>query len=353
MLIGAALAAAMSVGGGAAAQGAEDDVAWQRKLFAEGNALYDKKLWDKALEKYEAAWKLRRGYDLAANLGDVELKSGKPRDAAEHLAYALREFPAGGKPALRDAVTKLSEEARRQVGTLRIAVSRPGAEVLVDGRVIGYAPLAEEVFVEPGARVIEARLEGYAAARETITAGKGAQHEVKLTLVREAGVDAAAQVAPVPPEEGAASVKDTPMAPARSAELSASAAVPSDGRRWILVGVGGAAAAALVGVGAVFTAVAAGKASDADAQQATLARGGAGACGGAGAPATCGELQSLNDASDTFQGLGMAAFVGAGVVGAATAVYALWPRRQAAAQAVRVVPVGGIGGGGVVIGGRF
>jgi hypothetical protein len=32
------------------------------------------------------------------------------------------------------------------------------AEVLVDGKAVGTAPLASEVFVEPGAHTIEARL---------------------------------------------------------------------------------------------------------------------------------------------------------------------------------------------------
>src|SRR4051812_35204786 len=37
------------------------------------------------------AWSLKRHFQVAANLGLTELDLGKHRDAAEHLAYFLRE----------------------------------------------------------------------------------------------------------------------------------------------------------------------------------------------------------------------------------------------------------------------
>ena len=55
------------------------------------------------------------------------------RAAAEHLSYAIREFPAGGRPGLRDALIKRLADVRRAVGALRIQVNKPGADVLIDG----------------------------------------------------------------------------------------------------------------------------------------------------------------------------------------------------------------------------
>ena len=57
------------------------------------------------------------------------------------------------------------------------------AEYLVDGKVVGTAPLPLEVYVEPGARTVEAKLAGYASAKETLAIEKGAARTVELTLV--------------------------------------------------------------------------------------------------------------------------------------------------------------------------
>ena len=337
-----ALCAVLSAGAPAAAADAPADAtaAQQRALYERGNKLYDEKKWREAEAAYLEAWAIKKSYDLAANLADVELELGKTRDAAEHLAYALRAFPVGGKPALRQALAKRFEEIRQLVGTVRVEVGKPGAEVLVDGRSIGYAPLEDDVFVEPGARVVEARLEGYAAARETIAAGKGTRHEVRLTLARAEPVkgDAAGWVGPVGGPGGSG------------------AAMPQDaGPSWVWIGAGAAATAVLAGTGVAFAVVSAGKASDADAARGDLmGRGGPEACrSGALAPG-CEDLQALNDGSDTFRNLAVGSFLGAGIAGAATAAYALWPRASASAPAgLRIAPTVGGGGRGVVVTGTF
>ncbi|MGZ3681168.1 MAG: PEGA domain-containing protein [Ktedonobacterales bacterium] len=110
---------------------------------------------------------------------------GKYRDAAEHLDYALREAPADKRVALREQAQGMLNEARAKVGALRIGVSVPGAEVLVGGKVIGKAPLRAAVYVEPGPVVVEARLDGYAGAREARTAGAGVEEHIDLVLSKE------------------------------------------------------------------------------------------------------------------------------------------------------------------------
>ena len=52
----------------------------------------------------------------------------------------------------------------------------------VGERVIGTAPLDEEVFVEPGAVTVGASAAGYDAALRTVSIAKGASADVALTL---------------------------------------------------------------------------------------------------------------------------------------------------------------------------
>ncbi|XYH96529.1 PEGA domain-containing protein [Sorangium sp. So ce1128] len=319
-----------------AADPAGDVVATQRALFEQGNRLYDERRWAEARDKFLEAWKLKRSYDVAANLGDVELMLGEARGAAEHLAYALREFPAGGKPALRQTLAKRFDEARRLVGALRIQASKPGAEVLVDGRSIGYAPIDDEVFVEPGTHQLTARREGYDDATANVEAKAGGAYEVTLTLE-----PAAAQA--LAPKESAA-------APQRRQETPAATGAAASPPSGLVVSAGIGLTALLAGGGIAFTLASNSKATDADALAAELGRdGGRSACWSGGAP-KCSTLHDLNVQSDTFHNLAVAGFVGAGVAGAATLVYALWPRASADA---RVMPVVGAGAGGVVVGGRF
>src|SRR3954463_14437863 len=68
--------------------------------YARARALYKK-----AAEAFEAsqytearrllldAWALRQSYDVAASLGDTEIKLGLFAEAAEHLSFSVRNFP--------------------------------------------------------------------------------------------------------------------------------------------------------------------------------------------------------------------------------------------------------------------
>lgn len=133
---------------------------------------------------YRTAFDLKKSYDIAGNLGDVELKLGKPRDAAEHLSFTIRNFPLTGKPELRERMQKALDEAKRQVGSVRVIVNVDRADIYVDGTTkIGQAPLSDEYFVDPGQHTFEARLKGYKSAKQSITATKGTLQELKLTLI--------------------------------------------------------------------------------------------------------------------------------------------------------------------------
>src|SRR5688572_21374281 len=66
-------------------------------LYEEGVKLAEKKDYQGAEAKFVAAWTIQKSYDVAANLGEVEMQLGKPADAAGYFTYALAHFPLGGK----------------------------------------------------------------------------------------------------------------------------------------------------------------------------------------------------------------------------------------------------------------
>jgi PEGA domain len=285
-----------------------DTLARQRDLFDRGNKFYDQKNYADAEFAYLGAWKLKKSFDVAGNLGNLEFDLKKWRAAAEFLSFAIRAFPAGGKPGLRDALLKSLEEAQKQVGQLHVRVNRPGAEVFVDGVSIGLAPLADEVYVEPGTHLIEGRLEGFPPAQVTISATKGQSADVTMTL-----------------------------------------AVKGANKKVLVAGGVIAGVAAITG--GVFTGLSFSEASTAKSKYTAQLKTGCPAA----PPSTgaCGDLKAALDSKNLFANVALYSFVAAGAVGIATTVYGLVGGARASRTGLVVAPVMTAQGGGLFVNGSF
>ena len=237
-----ALAALLAAPAGASAQPAPPAAANAPDpadaAFRQGNALYKEQRYAEAKAAFEQAFKLKRSHDIAANLGYAEMKLGQRRDAAEHLAFAVKNWPPTGKAENRESAVHFLGLAKAAVMTLRVVVNVEGATVLVDGKPVGTSPLENDVFVEPGTRTIGARLAGYADAEQAVQATQGGEQKVDLSLV----------AAPPPGPAGGGGSGPTPP--------------PTLAKRSVVPGaVLGAAGGAAVVTGIVLMAVGAGKLS--------------------------------------------------------------------------------------------
>lgn len=292
------------------------------ELFDKGNAFYHQSRWAEAEVQFQRAWNLKQSFDVAANLGDCELQIGQNREAAEHLAFAVRAFPVSGKPALLDRLRQRFAEARALTGALHIHVAVKGAEITVDGRAVGVAPLADEVFVDPGARVVEARLEGYDVGRANVTAAKGATQEVTVILPRKGG---------------------DPIVP------------PTSGPRLPIILGGAALGLVALGAGIGFTVAANGKSTDADALVAKLPS--SSSCTGTPAAAfaaDCTTLKSTLSGQSTMRNAAVLSFAAGGVFALVTAGLGVWKLKTPAnAGVLHVAPVVGAREGGVILGGTW
>jgi hypothetical protein len=307
-------------------------------LTHQGVELSKKHQWAEAEALFREAWSLKRSYDIGGNLGVAEAALGKWRDAAEHLAFALRTFPANGKPGHRDLLKEKLAAARREVAALSVDVNVPGAEVSVDGVSAGAAPVPDEIFVEPGSHTVQAKRAGYLDAKQTVQAAKGSAQTVTLAL----------PPAPPPPLTTTGSVPQSTPPPWRPGPA---VLIPA-----------GALAAGGIAIGAGLTVAANGKASDVHAIQGSLKQGGASyPCAGAsGATATtCSKLRDAATAQQTLSDAAFASFVTGGAFALAAAGLGIWssvtPKDTGPKRGVHVVPVVGVGAGagGVVVTGRW
>jgi hypothetical protein len=302
-----------------AAAGDEADALFKRGMAAltSGNT-------QQAYELDLAAWKLKKTHDIAGNLAQVELMLGKKRDAAEHITFALANFPPTVPSERRASMKKVLDGLRKELGVLRIQVSVADAKVAVDGMPIDAASLAGEVFVDPGSHVIEATLKGYKPARAPFDAAKGSTQDLALTLE---------------------ALPDTPPPGGGTPE-------PGGVRKPVII-TGAVLGGAGVVLGAVFLGVSAAKGSaKTSLSEKVRAEGG---CATATAGGSCAELRSAGSARAAFGNAGLWTLVGGGVVGAATVIYAIVgaPKAAPPKNGWRVLPVMTAEGGGLLVKGSF
>jgi hypothetical protein len=281
-----ALAAPLLTSAPASAQQAQvidaSSLAKQRALFDQGNRLYDQNKLAEAEALYLEAWRIKKSFDVAGNLGGLELDLKKWRAAAGFLSFALREFPAGGKPGMRDELLKKLGEARRQVATLRVTVDRPGAEVFVDGTSAGLAPLSDDVYVEAGTHSVEVRVDGAPVGQAQVACTLGQTQEVPLRV--------------------------------GGGGRGANRAVVVTGA--VIFGVAAIA-------GGIFTGLWASNQSSASSLYNTVQKPFGCPPGGTSGPAVCTNLASDLSAQKTFGGAAIGTFAAAGAVGIATLIYGL------------------------------
>jgi dsDNA-binding SOS-regulon protein len=290
---------------------------WLNELFDQGTRFYSAGRYHEAETSFLGVWRELRTYDVAANLGHVKYKLGKMLEAATLFSYALENAPLLWRKDQRAFVEQRLAEAKAQLGTLILRVSRPGAEVTVDGKRLEEAPTGNEVFVMPGKHRIEAKLAGYEPAVTTIEVEKNTSREVALTLK------------PVEPRT-------------------------SGGKNGAFIASGAAVSVVMVGVGVGLFVASASPGEDIEKLGKEIYNGPTQRDCLSDPNPRCAELSSAGAKSDQLRNWGTAAFITGGVVGAGTLVYSLWPSSKPQARTgVRVIPVVSASTGGIEVFGHF
>lgn len=284
------------------------------ELFDQAQAAFAKGDKQAAYTAYLKAWGLQKSYDIAGNLGNVELRLGKHRDAAEHLSYGVTNFPPTGEPSLLRVMKQKLAETQKEIGRVTVRVSVAGVRVRVNGREVGISPLSEEAYVEPGEVVVEGELAGCEPARMVGRVGKGEAVEMKVVMIESKK--------------------------------------PNFG---ILI-AGGAVTVAGLGAGIGLLVAGNSKIVDADEERASFQKSGL-ACPNAAIATQCKSVRETLSSASTLHNASVGMFIGANVVNLATIVLMLSPLGKTAgvpkAGRTRLVPVVGGSLNGILISGSF
>jgi hypothetical protein len=170
-----------------------------REHFDRGLAATNEQRFADACDEFEAAYALSPDYRVLYNLGRVSVMLGRHVRAAE----AFEAYLADGGDRLpeerRQEVARVLAEEHRKIGAVGVETAA-GADVRIDGRLVGRAPLAGRIRVAAGKHTIEAWLGGQSAQLREIDVEGASTTDVTLPIVAatRAGIGADAPAAPQP-----------------------------------------------------------------------------------------------------------------------------------------------------------
>jgi len=132
-------------------------------------------LWLKALSLQPSA-------GVALSLGRLDLELKRYRDSAEHLDFALRTLSDTASEDTRTLAKKALAEAKAQIAVVHATSNRPGADIRIDGKSVGKAPLATSLYLEPGTHDISAHFESNSITRPVVVEA-GKEYQLSLPLM--------------------------------------------------------------------------------------------------------------------------------------------------------------------------
>lgn len=304
-------------------------------LFRQGREAIVKRDWPAAHQALLQSWALKKSFDTATLLGQTELKLGKHRDAAEHFAYALRNFPnRDPKPDAKKRVEEGLKAAREKVSALRVEVSPAGAEVRVGGKSVGRAPLEHELYVEPGTHFVEVSLDGYDTEKREVVARAGGEEGLRIELAKKAA-GAAPAAGPAPPQGNGGK-----QAPSQNGTGGGGTRDDSSTKTTVLIAEGVVAAIGL-GVGVGYLLAKSSAEDDRDRlKQRSITEVGANGCASQPDASVCVDLEDAADRARKNATISTVGFVGAGVaVIGLGATWLLWPSPKSGGPRVGFDPM--------------
>ncbi len=166
-----------------------------QNLLKEGAKLYEKGALAAALEKFNEAYDAYQSPKLLFNIGQASRDLGRPAEAMNAFERFLAE--ATDAPADMTAEAKRSMvEIEPKLGKLRIQCATEDAEISLDGKPVGRAPITELIWAIPGPHQVTARHPKMAAAIEDVEVNASWVHTVVISMQPLARVVAEEPVRP-------------------------------------------------------------------------------------------------------------------------------------------------------------
>ena len=164
----------------------ETDKQEAARRFQQGVELHDAGNYRGAQIEFRQAYRLAPIYNLLFNLGQESVELKEYVEAHQNFVQYLRDGGDKISPQRRIIVEREISRIQKYLASIELNISAAGAEIAIDGIVVGVSPLSEPVQVSIGRRKIVVTLEGYALWERTMdVAGEQRKTvEVKLLSLR-------------------------------------------------------------------------------------------------------------------------------------------------------------------------
>ena len=131
-----------------------------RVAFQSGVQAYAEQHYAEALESFRTAYRIRPHPSVLVNLANCYVALNRPQDAISTFERFLSDPTITPSQQQRTEIETALAEARRHLATINVLVFPPGADVYLDGDLVGTSPLRRALQTGPGPHVIEARQAG-------------------------------------------------------------------------------------------------------------------------------------------------------------------------------------------------
>ena len=169
---------------------AQDDAREQaRVLFEQGTEALRNRRFTEAIEHLEGSLELFDNPGTAFNLANALRGAGRTLDAITVFDRLIADAFGTLRDEERAQATQLREEARAELGTVRVRVEGPGtAEIRIDGERADdtNAEGRGEYRVDAGEHVVDARAEGFRPEELAVQLARGQERELSFVLERVA-----------------------------------------------------------------------------------------------------------------------------------------------------------------------
>lgn len=163
---------------------AQNASAEARAAFQEGVRQFADRHFAEALEAFRRAYRTRPHPSVLVNIANCYLALEDPRQAISYFERFLGDPTNNASAQQRGEIQQALLNARRRLAQVQVFVQPAGAEVFVDGDLVGSAPLRRPLELGPGPHVIEARHQGSVTQQYQARLEPGAQLTITLDLVQ-------------------------------------------------------------------------------------------------------------------------------------------------------------------------
>jgi tetratricopeptide (TPR) repeat protein len=163
---------------------AADPTEEARLRYERGLSLYSSAEYVLALVEFERAYQLSPNYRVLYNIGQVRIQLGRYARAYESLTQYVMQGGDAIDPERRAAVQKDIDMLAERTAKLLVNTNEPGANISLDGIVIGVSPLSGPLVVDAGEHNVGVRKVGFYDKFQAVTLAGRDDIKIDLPLVK-------------------------------------------------------------------------------------------------------------------------------------------------------------------------